>query len=479
MRFHNMSIIPVIMAGGVGSRLWPLSRSLYPKQFLAFDGKYTLLQKTINRLTSLKLEQLLVISNEDHRFLVAEQLKSIDRLNKNIILEPEGKNTAPAVALAALRALEIEDDPYLLVLAADHYIENDIAFCSSVTHAFHYAKNGNLVTFGIVPSKPETGYGYIKRGDVINSGDFPCFKVDEFVEKPCKEIAEKYLASNSYYWNSGIFLFSAKKYLNELKKYAKDIYDNCIESFNSSLHDMDFIRIDSGIFKECPSNSIDYAVMEHTEDAVVCPITSTWSDIGSWSAVWEVYENKDSNNNALNGDCYCIDTVNSYLFSKNRFIATIGVSNLVVIDTPDALLVAQKDSVQSVKQVVDYLKDNFRDEYRSLPEIFRPWGSHESIAQGERYLVKKVNVTPGQSTATQIHYNRAEHWVVVSGTARVNIDNEISILNENESIYIPIGKSHSFENPGKVELIIIEIRTGSYLAEDDVQRVNEKESHGY
>ncbi|ASN86364.1 mannose-1-phosphate guanylyltransferase/mannose-6-phosphate isomerase [Pectobacterium versatile] len=459
-------ILPVIMAGGSGSRLWPLSRTLYPKQFLSLVSNLTMLQDTVVRLNNIKHQSPLFICNEAHRFIVAEQLRQKNIKHSGIILEPVGRNTAPAIALAALQAIHNGDDPILLVLAADHAIQNEKAFIESVSSAIAHASNDKLVTFGIVPDRPETGYGYIRRGLPIDNA----FTVSSFVEKPDIVSAQNYLDSGEYYWNSGMFMFKASRYLKELECHSPEIYQACSLSIEGINKDLDFIRLDSDAFHICPDDSIDYAVMEKTADAVVVPMDACWSDVGSWSALWDIAV-KDQCGNAIRGDVLTEKTSGSYIYSQNKLVATVGIDNLIVVETKDAVLVANKDSVQDVKSIVEKLKRSERCEYLQHREVFRPWGSHDQIVEGERYHVKRVVVKPGERTATQLHYHRAEHWVVVSGTAKVYKGDEVHIVSENESIYIPIGISHAIENPGKVMLEIIEVRSGSYLGEDDVLRV--------
>jgi len=462
-------LLPIIMAGGSGSRLWPLSRSLYPKQFLALTSESTMLQETITRLNKIPHRPPYLICNEEHRFIVAEQLRLLNLKHGGIFLEPVGRNTAPAITLAALQAERFEDDPLLLVLAADHVIKDEEAFIVAVEKAIPLAEEGKLVTFGIVPSYPETGYGYIKQGLEIAEG---AFSVDSFVEKPDLNTAAEYLESGKYYWNSGMFLFKASKFLSEIKKFQCDIYNACQKALEGQHSDLDFIRLDDVAFASCPEESIDYAVMEKTTHAVLVPMDAKWSDVGSWSALWDVNA-KDSCHNAIRGDVVTHDTSNSYIYSQNKLVATVGIDNLVILETKDAVLVAHKDKVQGVKEIVNQLKEHKRSEYLQHREVFRPWGSHDAVTEGARFHVKKVTVLPGQKTATQIHHHRAEHWVVVSGTAKVRNGTETYLVTENESTYIPIGVAHSIENPGKIPLEIIEVRTGIYLSDDDVFRVDE------
>jgi mannose-1-phosphate guanylyltransferase len=460
----NVSICPVIMAGGSGTRLWPLSRATHPKQFLTLHGEDTMLQATVKRLSGLDIQASITICNEEHRFFVAEQLREIDKLGP-IILEPVGRNTAPAIALAALTA---KDDPLLLVLAADHVMQDEDAFREAVIRAIPLAEAGKLVTFGIVPSAPHTGYGYIKRGKDIGEG----FEVDAFVEKPSSDVAQDYFSSGDYYWNSGMFLFRASNYLEELKKFRPDILEQCQESVLDVKTDLDFLRIDKDMFESCPAESVDYAVMEKTAHAVVVPMDAGWSDIGSWSSLWDISE-KDSEGNATHGDVILRETRNSYVRTDSKLVAVIGVDNLVVVSTKDALMVAHKDSVQDVKMITDSLRAQARSEWQLSREVYRPWGKYDSIDSGDRYQAKRITVKPGAKLSVQMHHHRAEHWVVVSGTALVTNGDKTFLLSENESTYIPIGVVHALENPGKVELELIEVQSGSYLGEDDIVRFDD------
>lgn len=464
-------LLPVVMAGGSGTRLWPLSRTLYPKQFLSLNSRLTMLQETLRRLDDVEHDPALVICNESHRFIVAEQLRKEGLQHSGILLEPEGRNTAPAVALAALQAQTSGEDPILLVLAADHEIQDQDHFTQAMLAAKEFAEKGKLVTFGIVPTSPETGYGYIKTGEVLSNTGQDGYKVAAFVEKPKLELAKEYLTEGGYLWNSGMFMFKASVFINELKKFRPDILTACQNALDNSMQDLDFIRIDGASFTCCPEESIDYAVMEKTAEAVVMPLSAQWSDVGSWSALWEI-SLKDQSGNAIRGDVLVEDTTDSYLYSQHRLIGAVGIKDLVVVETKDAVLVAHKDKVQQVKNIVAQLKKNQRSEYLQHREIFRPWGSHDTIAEGERYQVKQVIVQPGHITAKQIHYHRTEHWVVVSGTAKVHLDDKTYLVAENESTYIPVGIPHAIENPGKIPLEIIEVRSGVYLQEDDVVRVS-------
>lgn len=457
------------MAGGSGSRLWPLSRELYPKQFLQLDGEVTMLQATVNRLNKLACTQPLVICNEDHRFLVAEQLRHLNKLAHNIILEPVGRNTAPAIALAALTALQTagnSEDPLLLVLAADHVIRDEDGFIASVRQAIPHAEAGKLVTFGIVPTHPETGYGYIRRGAEQNGA----FAVVQFVEKPDVATANEYLACGEYFWNSGMFLFRASRFLAELEAFRPDIYAACVKAVGTINPDLDFVRVDKSAFVACPSDSIDYAVMEKTSDAVVVPMDAGWSDVGSWSSLWEISD-KDEVGNVFRGDVIQHASQNNYVFAESSLVSLVGVEDLVVVQTKDAVLVVNQDKVQNVKNIVDELKAAGRSEHKVHRQIYRPWGRQDAIDKGERYEVKRITVKPGEKLSLQMHYHRAEHWIVVSGTAKVTNGSDVFFITENESTFIPIGVEHDLENPGKIPLELIEVRSGYYLGEDDITRI--------
>ncbi|MBA7800965.1 mannose-1-phosphate guanyltransferase [Citrobacter freundii] len=475
------NIHPVIIAGGSGSRLWPLSRSLYPKQFLCLDGKNSMLQATISRLDGLNCSPPLVICNEKHRFIVAEQLQEINKLTGNVILEPQARNTAPAIALAAIAACNNHPDhnPLLLILAADHIIEENNFFHDAVTSAIPLAENGKLVTFGIVPDAPEIGYGYIRRGEVSSTQlkvDSVAFNVEAFVEKPDLETAEKYISTGDYYWNSGMFLFQARRYLEELEKYRPDILQACLLAMDNAELDNDFIRVDRDAFQSCPEESIDYAVMEKTTDAVVLPMNVGWSDVGSWSSLWEISERNDEGN-VYHGDVIDHNTHNSYVYAESGLVATVGVKDLIVVQTKDAVLIANKTDVQDVKKIVAQLKVDDRSEHHIHREVFRPWGKYDSIDEGDRYQVKRITVKPGQGFALRMHHHRAEHWIIVAGTAKVTISDEIKLLSENQSVYIPQGTIHCLENPGKVPLEMIEVRSGVYLEEDDIVRFSRHHEH--
>ena len=463
-------LLPVIMAGGSGTRLWPMSRSLYPKQFLPLLSDKTMLQETCARLEGVDHGLPIVVAGAEHRFIVAEQLRVSDCKTSAIILEPEGRNTAPAVALAALQALNAvggESDPLLLVLAADHAISDVPAFQWALQSAIEYAEAGQLVTFGIQPNKPETGYGYIRCGEQQGAGRG--MAVAEFVEKPDLDTAESYLASGNYLWNSGMFLFKASRYLAELQQHRADIYSACEAALRGAKNDYDFVWPAADHFANCPSDSIDYAVMEKTRDAVVIPMECGWSDVGSWAALWEVSE-KDDSGNTLKGDVVALGSRNSYIQSHSKFVAAVGLDNVVIVESDDAIMVAAKDQVQDIKNVVAGLVKSGRSEARLHRKVYRPWGYYDSIDMGSRFQVKRIMVKPGAAISLQMHHHRAEHWIVVTGTAYVTKGEESFILSENQSTYIPIGVTHRLENRGSIPLEIIEVQSGSYLGEDDIVR---------
>jgi mannose-1-phosphate guanylyltransferase/mannose-6-phosphate isomerase len=478
-------ITPVIMAGGTGTRLWPLSRELYPKQFLTIADNESMLQQTVARLSGMEHGAPVLICNEEHRFIAAEQMRLGGYDHGGIILEPVGRNTAPAIALAALQAVDnaIDDqEPVLLVLAADHIIEDAQAFKTSVEKALPFAENDQLVTFGIIPTAPETGYGYIKRRTSCEGRDtnasHDAFMVSEFVEKPDLETAQAYLDSGDYYWNSGMFLFKARRYLEELAKFAPDILDVCKRAIAAPSQDLDFVRVDKAIFAICPNDSIDYAVMEPlcaqgSNSAMVVPMDAGWSDVGSFSALWEVSA-KDDNQNSIKGDVITVDSTNNYIYAENRLVSTVGVDNLVIVETKDAILVASKDKVQDVKTIVNQLKEAGRTEHKLHREVYRPWGKYDAIDFGKRDQVKRITVKPGEKLSIQKHHHRSEHWIVVSGTASVLNGDKTMLVTENESTYIPLGTIHALENPGKIPLEMIEVQTGSYLGEDDIVRFEDR-----
>jgi mannose-1-phosphate guanylyltransferase/mannose-6-phosphate isomerase len=463
-------LVPIILSGGAGTRLWPLSRELYPKQLLPLVSSRTMLQETVLRLDGLDATAPIVVSNEAHRFLVAEQLREIDCQPRAILLEPKGRNTAPAVALAAHAALaEDEGDSLLLVLPADHLIRDVPAFHAAVEIAAAAARDGALATFGVVPNAPETGYGYIRRGR--REGEF--YRIAQFVEKPDLVRAQSYLANGEYYWNSGMFLFRARGYLEELEKFAPDIASVARTSFARATRDLDFTRIDASVFDSCRSESIDYAVMEKTGDAVVIPLDAGWSDVGSWSSLHDACE-RDEHGNTLRGDVIVENTRDSYIYSESRLVATVGLRDCVVVETKDAVLVAPMNQAHEVKKLVERLKADRRYEHALHREVFRPWGSYDNLDVGQRFQVKRLVVKPGGMLSLQMHHHRAEHWVVVSGTARITRGDETFLLEENQSTYIPIGVRHRIENPGRIPLHIIEVQSGGYLGEDDIVRFDDR-----
>ncbi|MEZ8296055.1 mannose-1-phosphate guanylyltransferase/mannose-6-phosphate isomerase [Vibrio splendidus] len=487
-------ILPVILAGGSGSRLWPLSRELYPKQFLNIAGEQSMLQQTLQRLqgidahlTDSSCDAPFIICNEEHRFIAAEQIRSANVLHSGILLEPVGRNTAPAIALAALQALTKSHntkgeaaDPILLVLAADHHIAKTSEFQQSINRGVDYAKQGKLVTFGITPNAPETGYGYIKQGQPLisslqletNTTDQPthyAYDIECFVEKPDKATAEAYIRSEQYLWNSGMFMFKASRYLEELAEHLPEILAACKLALAKQNTDLDFIRIDAEAFKSSPSDSIDYAVMEKTSHAAVIPMDVGWNDIGSWSAIWDVSD-KDEHNNVIEGDVLTVDSQHNYIHAENKLVATVGVDNLIIVETKDAILVANKDKVQGVKSIVSQLNQSGRTEHVHHREVFRPWGKYDVIDLGKRDKVKRITVKAGHQLSLQMHHHRAEHWVVVAGTAKVTNDEKTYLVEEDQSTYIPLGHIHCLENPGETPLEMIEVQTGSHLSEDDIIR---------
>jgi mannose-1-phosphate guanylyltransferase/mannose-6-phosphate isomerase len=463
-----MKIIPVILAGGSGSRLWPLSREYYPKPLLPLTSDNTLLQETATRLDGLpELADAVYVCNEEHRFLVAEQVNELGKTPARIILEPEGRNTAPALTLAALYIAEREPDSLMVVMPADHVIQQQEKFVEAVTEGIRHAGQGSLVTFGIVPDRVETGYGYIKRNGELEGGQ--SWAVARFVEKPDLETAERYLAEGDYYWNSGIFLMRTDRWLQEIGQHRADILESCRSALEQGTRDSDFLRVKRKAFLNCPADSIDYAVMENTRHAVVVPLSAGWSDVGAWSSLWDMCP-RDAEGNVIQGDVIAQDTRNALLVAQHRCLATVGIDDVIVVETADAVLVAAREKAQDVKEIVKQLKAKNREECRVHRQVFRPWGSYEGIDAGSRFQVKRLTVKPGASLSLQMHHHRAEHWVVVTGTARVTCGDNIFNLHENESTYIPIGEKHRLENPGNIPLEIIEIQSGSYLGEDDIVR---------
>ena len=468
-------LIPVILSGGSGTRLWPLSREFHPKQFLPLVGDETLLQETVRRLEGLAGAGPIVVCNEQHRFLVAEQLRQIGATPTAILLEPVGRNTAPAVAIAALAAQQAagDDDPMLLVLPADHMLRDVAAFHAAVRAGLTAAAHGKLVTFGVVPTKAEIGYGYIRRGRGVG----PAYPIAEFVEKPDAARAASYVASGDYLWNSGMFLFGARRYLEELARVAPAILEATTAALAGARRDLDFTRLTTAEFSRCPTDSIDYAVMEKARDAVVIPLDAGWSDVGSWSALHESLA-ADADGNVVRGDVVAEDSSGCYLYSSGRLVATLGLRDHVVIETKDAIMVAPKSRVQDVKSLVNRLKAAGRSETSLHREVARPWGSYDSIDAGERFQVKRLTVKPGAQLSLQMHHHRAEHWIVVSGTAKVTCGERVFLLSENESTYIPIGATHRIENPGRVPLHIVEVQSGAYLGEDDIVRFQDTYGRG-
>jgi len=457
---------PVIMAGGSGSRLWPLSRKNTPKQFLDLNNSgSTLLQLTLSRLAPVEHHNPLLVSNESHRFQIAEQLRQLD-ISGRVILEPASRNTAPAVALAALTLLQQQDDPIMLILASDHHFERPEALLEALDAGQALAAEGKLVTFGIVPDRPETGYGYICKGEPLTQG---AWQIDRFTEKPDAQTAEEYVRSGHYLWNSGMFMIRASTYLQELEAHAPEILRHCRQALDAGTADPDFIRPDAAAFEACPDDSIDYAVMEHTRSGCVIPLDAGWNDIGSWRALWEISP-KDQNGNHSTGDTCLIDTENSLVHAYHRYVATLGLQDCIVVETKDAVLVADKNHCQQVKDVVAELKRNARREYADHSHILRPWGEFDTIDTGHRYQVKRITVQPGEQLSLQLHHHRAEHWIVVSGTAHVICGDQTMVLSENQSTYIPVGVKHRLGNPGKIPLEVIEVQSGNYLGEDDIVR---------
>ena len=467
----DLRLQPVILSGGKGSRLWPLSRECYPKQYLELDEKnnFTLLQNTYLRLNSIKnLEPPIIICNEDQRFLVAEQMLEINIKPKSIILEPEGKNTAPAIALAALLTKKKEEDLGLIILSSDHIIENPKEFNDSIIEGLHYANKDKIVTFGVLPTSPETGYGYIESLDEL-SREKKSSPIKKFIEKPVEETAKKLIQDKKYTWNSGIFLFKTSVIIKELNQFAPEILNICQSSLNNSVNDLDFLRINKKIFQTCPNISIDIAVMEKTNNAIVVALNAGWDDIGSWESIWKK-SIKDKNNNSTKGNVLLTDSKGCYLRSETRLVVGLGLKELIVIDTDDALLIANKKSSQKVKEIVKDLEKKDIPEGRLNKKMFRPWGNYTSIINGPSWQVKRLEIKPGSSLSLQMHHHRTEHWIIVEGIAKVEIDNKKTLLKKNESIYVPQCSKHRLSNPGKNLLIIIEVQNGEYLGEDDIVR---------
>lgn len=465
-------IVPVILAGGSGTRLWPLSRQLYPKQLIDIYNKNTMLQNTLLRLKGMEnIDSPIVVCNEEHRFMAAEQLRKIKTDPMAIILEPVGRNTAPAAALAALKAMEDKQDPLLLVLPADHVIEESGEFHAAVKAGKKYAQDNHLITFGIVPDSPETGYGYIKSGQMLEK-DTKISTIEQFIEKPDLAAAQKYMDTGSYFWNSGMFMFKASAIIQELENHAPDIVNLCRKAITTGIQDLDFFRLKREIFETLPSDSIDYAVMEKTSKAVVVPFDAGWNDLGSFDALWQTGK-KDEEFNVIHGDVLTHDVRESYISSQSRLVAAVGVEEFVIVETNDAVLVSPRNRVQDVKKIVKQLQDKKRDEAVAHRKVYRPWGSYETIDIEQRFQVKRITVKPKAKLSLQKHFHRAEHWTVVSGTAIVTRGEEQMLVKEDESTYIPIGTMHRLENPGKIALELIEVQSGSYLGEDDIVRFDD------
>ncbi|OWP49497.1 mannose-1-phosphate guanylyltransferase/mannose-6-phosphate isomerase [Pseudomonas nitroreducens] len=464
-------MIPVILSGGSGSRLWPLSRKQYPKQFLALTGEHTLFQQTLERLVFEGMEPPVVVSNLEHRFIVQEQLEALNLKTQSILLEPFGRNTAPAVAIAAMKLLAEGRDELLLVLPADHVIDDQRAFQRALALATNAAEKGEMVLFGIPANRPETGYGYIKAGDERGLPD-GVIRVERFIEKPDEARAQQFVEDGGYFWNSGMFLFRASRFLEELKKHDADIYDTCLLALERSQHDGELINIDAATFECCPDNSIDYAVMEKTRRACVVPLAAGWNDVGSWSSIWEVHD-KDADGNVTMGDVVVHDSHNCLVHGNGKLVSVVGLEDIVVVETKDAMMIAHKDRVQDVKKVVNQLDAAGRTETQNHCQVYRPWGSYDSVDMGGRFQVKHITVKPGARLSLQMHHHRAEHWIVVSGTAQVTCDDKTFLLTENQSTYIPIASVHRLANPGKIPLEIIEVQSGSYLGEDDIERLED------
>ena len=466
------TIYPVILSGGSGTRLWPLSRAALPKQLLPLASKHSLLQDTVSRLVDMpEIANPLMVCNVEHRFMIAEQMRQIGATPRAIVLEPVGRNTAPAIAVAAMMLSRDDPEALMLVLPADHLIGDVDAFHAAIRIAAEAAKNGHLATFGIVAAIPETGYGYIQKGAPL-ADPKGAFQVAAFVEKPDLPTAQQYVDSGDYFWNSGMFLFRATDFLNELQSLRPDILEASRAALDAATLDLDFVRLDPAAFEACPSESVDYAVMEHTRCAAMVPADMAWNDIGAWSALWNVAV-KDEQGNATRGDVMLEDARNNFVRAETRMVALLGVSDLVVVETADVVLVARKDQVQDVKKFVERLKAEKRCEHLVHKQVYRPWGWYEGIDEGERFQVKRIMVKPGQKLSLQMHHHRAEHWVVVSGTASVTCGDLVTLLSENQSTYIPLGTTHRLENPGKVDLHIIEVQSGTYLGEDDIVRLED------
>ena len=471
----SQPILPVILCGGSGSRLWPLSRRSFPKQYLSINSETnkTLLQKTQERIINLKnTKDPIIICNEEHRFIVAEQMREIGVKPNKILLEPFGRNTCPAITLAALKAVENNDDPIMLILSSDHHINNQQNFINAIEMGIKYAMEDRLVTFGVIPDFPSTGYGYIKSQTPIKKGIVEGFDIEEFIEKPDKKKANELFSDSRYSWNSGIFIFRASTLLEELKKISPTLLETCKKSINKELLDLDFQRVNKEIFKRIPNISFDIAIMEKTNLGTVIPLDSGWSDIGNWNSVWKVSK-KDKDYNYSRGNVFLKESKNCYVESENKLIYGLGLSDLIIVQSNDATLIINQNEAEKVKNIVEELTKNNIPEGENHKKIYRPWGNYISIAEDPRWQIKLIVVHPGQSLSLQKHNHRSEHWVVVNGTAKVEIDNEVQILSENESSYIPIGSVHRLSNPGQKPLKLVEVQSGSYLGEDDIIRLKD------
>ena len=471
------NIVPIILCGGSGTRLWPLSRDSYPKQFLSIpkDNSLSLLQKTIQRILPIKnLQKPILVCNEEHRFIVAEQMRELNIKDFIILLEPIGRNTAPAITLAALKSLELEKDPTLLVLSSDHEIDDTEIFLNVLNEGLKFSAQSKLVTFGVVPTSPETGYGYIKSKEPFMN-KLEGFEIESFIEKPDLETAKKLIKDNRFTWNSGIFMFKSKEIIKEINQFSPNILNSCEEAIKKSIFDLDFQRLDKDSFKNCEDISIDMAVMEKTSKGIVIPLKAGWSDLGSWEAVWETSK-KDLQGNCRVGKVFLEGTKNSYIRSEDSLIVGIDLNNLIVVETRDAILISDKKSSQKVKNIVNYLKKSQFPEGRTHTKVYRPWGHYLSVVESNdsRWQVKLIEVKPGEKLSLQMHHHRSEHWIVVNGTARVEVDNKVEILSENQSTYIPLGSKHRLSNPGKISLTLIEVQSGSYVGEDDIVRFEDK-----
>ena len=467
-------IVPIILCGGSGTRLWPLSRESYPKQFLSIkkNDELSLLQKTVKRILALKnLKKPILVCNEEHRFIVAEQMRELKINDFVILLEPLGRNTTPAITIAALKSIELYDDPTLLVLSSDHEINNVRKFLNVVEIGLKFAEMKKLVTFGVVPKSPETGYGYIKAKKPFED-KIEGFDIERFIEKPDKKTAQKFINDNRFTWNSGIFMFKAQEIIKEVNKFSPKILINCKNSLNKSLFDLDFQRLDKSAYKKCDDISIDVAVMEKTSRGIVIPLDVGWSDVGSWEVVWET-SIKDDDGNCNEGKVILENTKNCYFRSENRLIVGIDLNDLIVVETRDAILISDKKSSQKVKNIVNHLKKINIPEGRTHTKVYRPWGHYLSVVEADRWQVKLIQVKPGEKLSLQMHHHRSEHWVVVSGTAKVEVNDEVSTLSENQSVYIPLGSKHRLSNPGKINLTLIEVQSGSYVGEDDIVRFDD------